>query len=312
MMVHKINALRAGLLFCLLLVAGVFSTRPADSMVQGRPGDTLVHGVPRMISRQFKFTEGPASDRHGNVFFTDQPNNKIWKYGTDGRLSVFMDTAGRANGMFFDPKGNLIACADEHDQLWSIAPDGKVTILVSAFQGKRLNGPNDVWVDPKGGIYFTDPYYQRDYWKRTRPDMKSQDVYYLAPGSGTPVRLETGLEKPNGIVGTADGKRLFVADIQAGKIYSFRIAGGGILRDKQVFVADRRTDGLTIDRKGNLYAAGKGVSIYNSQGTKIGQIAIDEPWTANICFGGKRDNELFITASTAIYVVKMPVRGIRP
>ncbi|HEY8893992.1 MAG TPA: SMP-30/gluconolactonase/LRE family protein, partial [Niastella sp.] len=104
--------------------------------------------TPRLIARNFSFTEGPATDKKGNIYFTDQPNNKIWKYSTDGHLSLFLDSAGRSNGMDFDNQGNLISCADEQNQLWSISPKKKITILVNDLDGKKLNGPNDVWVSP--------------------------------------------------------------------------------------------------------------------------------------------------------------------
>src|SRR5690606_2426541 len=120
------------------------------------PGAELI-----LISDQFSFTEGPATDRHGNVFFTDQPNDKIWKYDTDGRLSLFMDKTGRANGWYFDTSGNLLACADEQNELWKISPQKKVTVLIKDYNGQPFNGPNDVWVNPvNGGIYFTDPFYK--------------------------------------------------------------------------------------------------------------------------------------------------------
>lgn len=115
------------------------------------------------VSNQFKFTEGPTMNKNGDIYFTDQPNNRIWKYSTDGDLSVFMENAGRSNGMYFDPQGNLVSCADEKNELWSINPNGEVTVLLSSYQGHRFNGPNDLWIDKNGGIYFTDPYYQRNY-----------------------------------------------------------------------------------------------------------------------------------------------------
>jgi gluconolactonase len=121
-------------------------------------------------------------DRRGNIFFTDQPNNKIWEYDVKGRLSVYLDSAGRSNGMYFDPKGRLVTCADEQDQLWAIGPHKKVRVLLRDLGGKRLNGPNDLWIDAGGGIYFTDPYYQRPYWTRTQPDLTVEGVYYLARG----------------------------------------------------------------------------------------------------------------------------------
>jgi len=263
----------------------------------------------KLISRDFSFTEGPAVNSLGEVFFTDQPNNKIWKYGTDGKLSVFMEQAGRANGMYF-VKDNLIACADEHNQLWSISKKGKVKVLLHDFEGKKLNGPNDLWPDGKGGIYFTDPYYQRDYWTRQQPEMEAQKVYYLPSGKKPKLRVAAAdVIKPNGITGTPDGKYLYVADITANKTYRYAIAADGTLSE-QTMVINQGSDGITIDEQGNLYLTGKGVFIYNPQGKLIGHIEVNEPWTANVCFGGKNRSDLFITASKAIYTLPMKVRGV--
>src|SRR5579872_6687772 len=121
---------------------------------------------PQLVSHQWAFTEGASVDRAGNVFFTDQPNNKIWEYTLDGELVLFMDSAGRSNGMYFDPEGRLVTCADEEEQIWSIAPDRQVRIVLRDIGGHRMNGPNDLWIDARGGLYFTDPYYQRPYWSR--------------------------------------------------------------------------------------------------------------------------------------------------
>jgi gluconolactonase len=267
---------------------------------------------PQRVSGQFKFTEGPAVDKQGNVYFTDQPNNKIWKYSTDGKLTVFMDKAGRSNGMYFDKKGNLITCADEQNQLWSISPKGKVTVLLTNFQGKQFNGPNDLWIDPKEGIYFTDPYFQRDYWARKSPDPKigGEKLYYLPKGAKEPVIVDADLQKPNGLIGTPDGKYLYVADMGPKKIYKYEIASDGSLQNRQTF-ADDLSDGMTIDTQGNIYLAGKGVSVYNPQGKKIEQIDIPSGWTANVCFAGKNRDVLFITASESVYILPMQVRGVK-
>jgi gluconolactonase len=187
-----------------------------------------------LISDQFKFTEGPAVDKEGNIFFTDQPNNAIWKYDVNGKLAVFMKEAGRSNGLYFDPKGNLYACADEHNQLWCINPGGKVKVVLTDLEGKHLNGPNDLWIDKAGGIYFTDPYYQRDYWTRTAPEINGDKVYYLPNGKKEPVVATDQLSKPNGIVGSPDGRLLYVADIGAGKTYRFNINPDGSLGNQQV------------------------------------------------------------------------------
>ena len=261
----------------------------------------------QLVSDQFKFAEGPATDKKGNVFFTDQPNNKIWEFDTDGKLSVFMDNAGRSNGMDFDNDGNLISCADENMQLWSIDPKKKVTVLVKDYKGKLLNGPNDVFVTSKGKIYFTDPYYQRDYWKRKSPDLDGQKVYYLK-GKNNPVVVCDNMKKPNGIVGTPDGKYLYVADIEGNKTYRFRIEEDGSLSD-QVLFADQGSDGMTMDNKGNVYLSGKGVTVYDKEGNKIEHIDVPVDWTGNITFGGKNKDVLFITASQKAFTLKMKVKG---
>lgn len=265
--------------------------------------------TPRLVSRTFAFTEGPAVDRKGNIFFTDQPNNRIWKYDTHGRLSLFMDSAGRSNGMYFDHHGNLVSCADEIDELWSISPRKKVKVLVHDFQGHRLNGPNDLWIDAAGGIYFTDPYYQRPYWNRSSPDIKAQCVYYLAPGADAPVVADSSLVQPNGIVGTPDGHHLYVADIGDRKTYVFTIQPDGSLSERRLFVS-MGSDGMTLDKRGNLYLTGKGVTVFNPAGQQIAYIPIPEDWTGNLCFGGRDKRTLFITASKGIYVVPMQVAGV--
>jgi gluconolactonase len=264
----------------------------------------------KQISNQFEFTEGPTADKKGNVFFTDQPNDKIWKWSTDGKLSVFLEKTGRSNGMYFDAKGNLLTCADEQNEIWCISPKGKITILVKDHEGKKLNGPNDLWAHPDGGIYFTDPYYQRPYWQRQAPEIKGEKVYYLPKGKKEPVVADENIVKPNGIVGTPDGQYLYVADIGDGKTYKYKIGKDGTLNDRQLFV-NQGSDGMTIDNKGNVYLTGDGVTVYNAEGKKIEHIAVPAGWTANVCFGGKEKNQLFITASEAVYTLDMQVKGVQ-
>jgi len=201
-----------------------------------------------LLSEGFKFTEGPAVDGKGNVYFTDQPNNKIHKWSVDGKLSVFHDSPGRANGLYFDKKGNLIACADLNNELWLIDIQGSVTVLVKGYKGKKLNGPNDAWIDPKGGIYFTDPFYKRSYWNRGPMEQDGQHVYYLTP-QGKLIRVADDLVQPNGIVGTPDGKLLYVADIRDKKTYVFEIQEDGTLGGKRLFCS-MGSDGMYRIRQG--------------------------------------------------------------
>ncbi|HSU54559.1 MAG TPA: SMP-30/gluconolactonase/LRE family protein [Candidatus Dormibacteraeota bacterium] len=267
------------------------------------PGEKL-----QKLAGDFSFTEGPACDAQGNVFFTDQPNDRILKWSTDGALSTFMHPSGRANGLTFDNAGNLWACADETNALWRIAPDRKITVVVKDYQGKLLNGPNDVWVRPAGGLYFTDPYYKRPYWKRGPKEM-DECVYYLAADNLSLTRVIDDLKQPNGIIGTTNGQTLYVADIGAGKTYRYSIQEHGPLRDKTLF-CELGSDGMTIDSEGNVYLTGKGVTVFDATGKQIEHIDVPESWTANVCFGGKDRQTLFITASKSLYSLKMRVRGV--
>ena len=256
----------------------------------------------------FSFTEGPTSDRDGNVFFTDQPNNRIMRWGTDGRLTTFLQPAGRANGMYFDAGGHLLVCADEKTELWSIAPDRVRTVLAGAFEGRALNGPNDVWARPDGAIYFTDPFYKRDWWDYDAPPQGTEQVYFLSADRKTLRRVTSDLVKPNGIIGTPDGKTLFVADIRAGKTYGFDVQADGTLTNKRVR-CELGSDGMTLDTEGRLYLTGKGVSVCDAGGAIAERIDVPEPWTANVSFGGTDRTTLFITASTGLYAIRLRVRG---
>ena len=267
------------------------------------PGATL-----QKLAGDFAFTEGPAGDRAGNVFFTDQPNDRILKWSIDGKLTTFMQPCGRANGLSFDHQDYLWACADEKNELWRIDPAGKVTVVVKDYKGKLLNGPNDVWIRPGGGLYFTDPYYQRPYWKRGPKEME-ECVYYLAPDGKTLTRVIDDLKQPNGIIGTPDGQLLYVADIGASKTYRYRILADGSLTEKKLF-CEMGSDRMTIDNEGNIYLTGKGVSVFDSSGKKIEQIPVPEGWTANVCFGGKDRQMLFITASKSLYGLRLKVHGV--
>ena len=289
--------------FCMLVSTTLFSQQ-SDSLKIVQQGASL-----QLVSNQFSFTEGPAVDKKGNIFFTDQPNNKIWEYSVDGKLSVFMDKTGRSNGMYFDSKGNLITCADENNEIWSVDKHKKVTILMKRFKGLRFNGPNDLWIDKSGGIFFTDPYYQRDYWKHNKPEIDGQKVYYLPKGKKEPIVVDGHLKQPNGIVGTPDGKYLYVADIGDGKTYRYDINANGALTNRQLFVA-QGSDGITLDNEGNVYITGQGVTVYKSNGDKIGNIAVPAGWTANVCFGGKDKRTLFITASQSVFTLQMQVQGV--
>ena len=261
-----------------------------------------------LISNQFSFTEGPAADKIGNVYFTDQPNNKIyfwdWKTNT---VELFLDKTGRANGTFFDINDNLFTCSDENGEIWKISKNKEIEVLSKGFEGKRLNGPNALWVDDFGGIYFTDPLYERDYWENFKQEIPQKNLYYRNK-NGQISKLET-FTQPNGIIGSKKFKKLYVSDIDAGKTFVYEILGEGKLSEKKLF-CEMGSDGMTLDSEGNLYLTGKGVTIFNKKGEQIKNIPVPEDWTANVTFGGENLSTLFITASKSVYKINMNVSGI--
>ncbi|MBU2973926.1 SMP-30/gluconolactonase/LRE family protein [Zobellia sp. B3R18] len=265
-----------------------------------------------LVSDEYKFTEGPAVDKNGDIYFTDQPNDRIVKWdAATNTVSDYMKPSGRANGLYFDHDGNLLAAADEKNELWSIAPDKKVTVLIDDYEEKKLNGPNDLWVDLNGGIYFTDPFYKRSWWKHTEPEQSARRVYYLPKGNSVPrIVADDNFEQPNGIIGSPDGKTLYVSDNGAKKTYSYTIEANGNLTNKKLF-ADMGSDGMTLDNQGNVYLTGDGVTVFNSKGEQIEHIDVPESWTANVTFGGPEQKTLFITAMDSAYTLEMNVNGVR-
>lgn len=260
------------------------------------------------LSGDFSFAEGLTCDKQGNVYFTDQPNNKIMKYSVDGQLTTFMEPAGRANGMTFSPDGNLIACADEKNELWSIKPDGQVETLAKGFEGAAFNGPNDVWNVQDQGLYFTDPFYDRTYWDQHQQPQSTQQVYRLGADGKSLERVTDDLVKPNGIVGSADGKTLYVSDIGADKTYAYDVEPNGKLDHKRL-ACEMGSDGMTVDNQGNLYLTGNGVTVFDKEGKKIDHIDVPEDWTGNLAFGGEDKQTLFIAASKGLYSIRTRYPG---
>lgn len=268
------------------------------------PGATL-----QKLADGFKFTEGPASDAEGNVYFTDQPNDRIHKWSVDGNLSTFLEPAGRSNGLYISDSV-LWACADEKNELWKIDMETKkVEVVLKDFEEKLFNGPNDVWVAPNGNVYFTDPFYERPYWERG-PMEQDGRYAYLLPSEGSGVRRVTSKMGLNGIVGTPDGKTLYL--YANGGIEAFDIENDGSLANQRTVFKIKGGDGLTLDEKGNIYTVGKGVTIVSPEGEELAKIEVPEGWTANVCFGGKDHQTLFITAKGSLYAMKMQVKGAAP
>jgi len=289
----KIKKLCIAVIFTAFFVAAINAQEQPDNKTVSFKNNM------QKLSGGFKFTEGPAVDKKGNVYFTDIPNNRIHKWSVDGKLSTFKEKSEGANGLYFDKKGNLLACAGGSGKLVSISPKGKVKLLAGSYKENRFNSPNDLWIDAKGGIYFTDP----RYGSRKNLPQDGEHVYYLSADRKKITRVIDDMVRPNGIIGTADGKLLYVADHGAKKTYVYKIKPDATLSGKKLF-ADQESDGMTLDADGNLYLTAKAVTVYAPSGKLIKTIEVPER-PANVCFGGKDKKTLFITARKSLYSIDM-------
>ena len=298
----------------LVISAFILAASSLSAQIEDKRGIVAKGAELVKVQDGFSFTEGPAVNRMGDIFFTDQPNDKIYKWWAgSNKVTLFREGAGRSNGLYFQLDGTLIAAADLKNELCAIDQNtGKETIIVPSFKGKKLNGPNDVWVRPVGGLYFTDPLYPRPYWEGIRGKEMEQDgqhVYFLSADRSELFRVAEDLTQPNGIVGTPDGKYLYVADIGAKKTWRYDMQADGYLTNKTLF-CEMGSDGMTIDERGNVYLTGDGVTVFDKNGEKIAHIPVPAKWTANVVFGALDRKTLFITAMDAVYTLQMKTRGV--
>jgi gluconolactonase len=294
-------------LFVLLPCACSFADEPHSPQNQ----TSLTQGTLKLVGDAYSFTEGPTSDASGNVYFTDQPNDRIVRYDfSTGKLIDWLKPCGRANGLFFVDPGKMIACADENNELWQIDISDKThRVLAAGTKGRTFSGPNDCWVDRDGAIYFTDPLYQRPYWTQVIPADNPRGVYRVSP-EGKVSKVVADLKQPNGIIGDAENRQLYVADIGDRKTYRYRIDEHGQLTDRTLFCS-MGSDGMTIDEQRNVYLTGRGVTIFNRNGKKLSNIAVPKGWTANVTFAGPKRKHLFVTAKDSVFVLEMNVAGLK-
>lgn len=250
------------------------------------------------VSGTYQFTEGPVNSPDGSVYFSDINAGKIYKWIPDGSVDIFIEGLKAPNGLAFDNAGNLIVCEGGNGRLISVTLQGAIAVVADQYNGVRFNEPNDLWIDPKGGIYFTDPAFN------SAVVQQGEDVYYITPDRGQVIRVADDLVKPNGIEGTQDGKKLYIADWGANQTYLYDINPDGSISNRQLVVASG-SDGLTLDSAGNLYLTKPNqVSIFDASGKLLQEIPTPENPT-NVTFAGVDGQILFITARTAVYTVRM-------
>ena len=262
-----------------------------------------------------KFTEGPAVDKEGNLFFSDGRNDRIMRYSTDGKLTEFRKPCGRVNGITFDREWRLVMCQSAGDgggrKVARLEIDGSETVLAAEYNGQRLTAPNDVCVDPQGRIFFTDP----AGLGVDNPQGDSSVFRIDAPGKF--VKIIDNLQKPNGILVTPDGKTLYVSDRGPQKLHRYKVAEDGNVSDDTViydFSPDRGIDGMRLDERGNIWAAAgqektSGLFVVSPQGKLLLHKPMGE-FSTNLCFGGLDGKTLFFTATTSVYKLRTTVAGV--
>ncbi len=285
-----------------LLTSSVFVSALAMNAASAQ---SLTAGEPELLAEGFIFTEGPIADRRGNVYFSDIPNNRIHRWTLDGELELFRANTMGANGLFFDSRQRLYAAEGGGGRITRMDDQARVEILANRHDNRRFNSPNDLWLDSEGGIYFTDPYYGEE----APLPQSGMFVYYLAPGSDRARPIITGLERPNGIIGSRDGNTLYVADHGGNRTWAYQLQSPGNVSSKRL-VAEQGSDGVTLDVRGNLYlTGGNQITVYNPRnGEQVEQIEFPQA-PSNMTFGGPDRQTLFVTARTGFYSIPMNVRG---
>ena len=283
------------------------------------------------------FTEGPAVDEQGNVYFSDIVNNRIMKRAPDGKVSVWRADSGRANGNMFDAEGRLVTCegAEFGDGgrrriTRTDVRTGAVEVLTERYEGQRYNSPNDLVIDNRGRIYFTDPRYKED---RSDLEMTVEAVYRLDPDGHVSRILQPPLiQKPNGITLSPDNTTLYLVDSNPAsggnrKIWAFDLSPEGLPSTQRLvydFAPGRGGDGMRTDAEGNLWiAAGisrprhahetaevpPGVYVVTPQGTMLGRIPVPEDSITNLAFGGPDLRTLYIVAGKSLFSIRVNVAG---
>ncbi len=273
-------------------------------------------GPVELLKDGFAFTEGPASDAIGTLYFSDIPATSIHRLATDGQWSVFTNESRFNNGLIFTANGHLLGCQMEGFVVQYDLETGKVAkVFAAAFEGKRFNAPNDLIIDKVGGIYFTDPLY-----RAPEPLPQGIQTVYYVDKDATVSRVTDMIAAPNGISLSPDGKRLYVAPSMQAQMLAYDVLGPGKLSEPTVFctlsqpASETSTggDGMAVDVDGNLYFTTHiGVQIFSPAGAAIGLVKIPQQ-PANVAFGGADRKMLYVTARTAVYQVPMPIAGLAP
>jgi gluconolactonase len=306
----------------------------SEADLSGSPFETLDPRFAAVINPSAKlerlatgcrWAEGPAYFPAGRyLVWSDIPNGRMLRWDeTDGSVSEFRSPSGYTNGQTVDRQGRLVSCEHLARRVTRTEIDGTLTVLADAYQGKRLNSPNDVVVKSDGSIWFTDPSYGIDHdyeGLRQERELDGCHVYRIDPDTAEVTRVADDFARPNGLAFSPDESQLYIAD--SGRTHDpdgphhirvFDVGDDATLSGGDVFAVCEPGffDGFRFDEAGRLWtSAGDGVQCFDPDGTLIGKVRVPEA-VANVCFGGPHRNRLFITATTSLYSVYLLLRGAK-
>jgi gluconolactonase len=295
------------LFFSFFILASSQKSKPNEiNERENQTSTSLSIGEVEKLATGFAFTEGPAADSDGNVYFTDIPNDQILIWKSEEKLDTFQLRSVGANVLYFNNNDELLVCEGGRGRITVYQKDEEYKVITSNYNGKRFNQPNDFWPDLKGGIYFSDPKYA----DIPKLPQDGEYVYYIKPDFGV-VRITPDLKKPNGIIGTPDNETRFITDTELDKTFQYTFQPNGNLSDKELFI-NLGSDGMTLDKKCRLYLttiSNNQVEVYSPKAQKITVVEVPEK-PSNVCFAGKRNDELYITVRTSLYRIKTNTQGV--
>jgi gluconolactonase len=269
-------------------------------------------GPIKKVQGEFQFTEGPAWDGQGRLYFTDIPANRIVRYEPGGEAATWLEPSGHANGLMVNAEGTIFACQMD-GKIISIDPKTKkVTVVTGEYEGQRYNAPNDLVLDQAGGVYFTDPHF-----RAPEPLPQGRTAVYYVDAEGKVTRLIDDLPAPNGVILSPDEKTLYVIPSGQKQMMAYPVQSPGKIGQGRVYCELKQKadggnsggDGLTIDTAGNLYVTSQlGIQVFSPQGKLLGIIEFPEQ-PANATFGGKDRKTLYVTARTGLYAAPMEATG---
>jgi gluconolactonase len=301
----------ASVAFLALLAPPVMAPSAMAQSPAGIAGIIAPGVAPELVQEGFVFTEGPVGTQEGGLYFSDIRANLTYYLDPSGKIGAVRRDTNGANGLALTRDGELVFAEGDGKRISKRGRDGAITTLTEGPEGKPLLAPNDLILDAKGGIYFTDP--------GPRPVVPGRPtyVYYLAAGAKQPILIDGAVARPNGLTLTGDGKTLIVDDTIGETVFAYDVAADGSAKNKRPFVklhdipagAESGADGMVIDREDRVYITTvAGIQVFDSKGQYLGAIKAGRQG-ANVAFGGPDKRTLYITAREGLYRIKTLAQG---